>query len=133
MYTSFYAGILGLLFLKISFETISARRSLGISLGAGEKNEIAYLVSAHSNFSSYTPFFVLLLFFAETIGAYPTILIHLVGVCFFTGRVIHFLTMRDGEKTFKKRKLGMILTLTPIIVLSLLNIFMPIKNYFLNG
>lgn len=130
MITSVYAGILGLLFLKISFATINARRTLGISLGSGEKNEIAYLVSAHSNFSSYTPLFLILLFFAESSGLCPAVIIHLLALSFFIGRMIHFLTMKDGEKTFKKRKLGMILTLTPIIILSLLSILIPIKAYF---
>lgn len=55
MFTNLYIGLLTLLYFKISLETINARRSNKISVGAGDNNEIAGIVSAHSNFNSYVP------------------------------------------------------------------------------
>ena len=122
MVTSLYLGILGLLFFWISIETIMARGKNKVSLGAGENNEIIHLVSAHGNFSSYVPFFLLALYLLEqqTVSAYA---IHALAVVFVLGRVLHFLTMRNKETTFKYRKAAMMLTLWPLIIVSLWNIY----------
>ena len=122
MVTSLYLGVLGLLYFWISIETIMARGKNKVSLGPGENNEIIHLVSAHGNFSSYVPFFLLGLYLLEqqTVSAYA---IHGLAGVFVLGRVLHFLTMRNKEKTFKYRKAGMMLTLWPLIIVSLWNIY----------
>jgi uncharacterized membrane protein YecN with MAPEG domain len=122
MVTSLYLGILGLVYFWISIETIMARGKNKVSLGAGENNEIIHLVSAHGNFSSYVPFFLLALYLLEqqTVSAYA---IHALAVVFVFGRLLHFLTMRNKEQTFKYRKTGMMLTLWPLIIVSLWNIY----------
>jgi uncharacterized protein len=122
MVTSLYLGVLGLLYFWISLETIMARGKNKVSLGAGENNEIIHLVSAHGNFSSYVPFFLLALYLLEqqTVSAYA---IHALAVVFVIGRVLHFLTMRNKEKTFKYRRAGMMLTLWPLIIVSVWNIY----------
>ena len=122
MVTSLYLGVLGLLYFWISIETIMARGKNKVSLGAGENNEIIHLVSAHGNFSSYVPFFLLALYLLEqqTVSAYA---LHALAVVFVLGRVLHFLTMRNKEQTFKYRKAAMMLTLWPLIIVSLWNIY----------
>lgn len=127
MITSFYAGILGLLYFGISIETIKARGKEKVSLGTGDQNQLLHLVSAHSNFASYTPLCLFLLFLVEK-SSYEPYLIHLVGIIFLIGRVLHFLTMMNRETTFKKRKLSMQLTLWPLIFLSLLNCYEFIRS-----
>lgn len=110
-----YTGIFGLFYFFISISVIKARHRNKVSLGPGKENEIVHLVSAHSNFASYTPFFLICLFLLETGGA-SQILIHVLALAFLTGRVLHFLTMRNQEKTFKFRKAGMMLTFWPLII-----------------
>lgn len=121
MVTSLYLGILGLMYVYISIETIKARGANKVSLGPGQNNEILHLVSAHSNFASYTPFFLMALFMLEhqTVSRYA---LHALALVFVLGRVLHFLTMRNQEKTFKYRKAGMMLTLWPLIIVSVWNI-----------
>lgn len=123
MITSFYAGILGILLTLISWETILVRRKLKISLGMGENNEIAHLVSAHSNFCSYTAIMLILLYFAETSHDFHFLLIHLLGLMFTIGRFYHYFAFRSGKVKFKYRVRGMRLTLIPLVVLSLLNLY----------
>ena len=123
MITSLYSGILGLIFFKISIDTIKARGKEKVSLGVGANNEIVHIVSAHSNFSSYTPLFLIQFYLLETMKL-NVYLLHTAALAFTTGRVIHYLTMRDKERTFKKRKLGMQLTLFPIILVSSANIIL---------
>jgi uncharacterized membrane protein YecN with MAPEG domain len=122
MVTSLYLGVLGLLYFWISIETIMARGKNKVSLGAGQNNEIIHLVSAHGNFSSYVPFFLLALYLLEqqTVSAYA---IHALAGVFVLGRVLHFLTMRNKEQTFKYRKPAMMLTLWPLIIVSVWNIY----------
>ena len=126
MVTSLYLGILGLLYFWISIETIMARGKNKVSLGAGENNEIIHLVSAHGNFSSYAPFFLLALFLLEqqTVSAY---VLHALAAVFVVGRMLHFLTMRNKEQTFKFRKSAMMLTLWPLIIVSALNIYCSLQ------
>jgi uncharacterized membrane protein YecN with MAPEG domain len=120
MITGFYAGLLGILYFIISLETIRARGREKVSLGIGEHNQLLHIVSAHSNFASYTPIFLILHFFAGAWG--PPLFLHALGTAFFIGRSLHFLTMRDKERTFRRRKLGMMLTLWPLIILSGANV-----------
>ncbi len=92
MITSLYSGILGLLFFKISIDTIQARGKEKVSLGVGEKNQIMHIVQ------------------------------HISALAFTFGRMLHYLSMKNKEVTFKKRKLGMQLTLFPLIAFSCINI-----------
>lgn len=121
MITALYGGFLGLLFFFISLETIKARGAQNISLGVGDNNQIIHLVSAHNNFASYTPIFIILMYFLE-LHKVSDYLLHTIFIIFLIGRVLHFLTMKNKEQTFKKRKLAMHLTLWPLILSSCLNL-----------
>ncbi|MCB0326758.1 MAG: MAPEG family protein [Bdellovibrionales bacterium] len=119
--TSLYAGILSLLYFVISIETIQARGREKVSLGTGSENQIIHLVSAHSNFASYSPIFLILLLLVEQ-NQINTFVLHLSALVFLAGRILHYLSMRTKETTIKKRKLGMQCTLFPIVTLATLNI-----------
>ncbi|MBY0316067.1 MAG: MAPEG family protein [Bdellovibrionales bacterium] len=122
MMTSLYIGLLGLLYFKISLDTIIARGREKVSLGPGANNEVLHLVSAHGNFSSYAPLFLLMFFLLEQQNT-NSVLLHVIGVTFSVGRVLHYLTMKDKERTVKKRKLAMQLTLWPMNALAIINIY----------
>lgn len=122
MITGLYLGILGLLYFWISIETIMARGKNKVSLGAGANNEIIHLVSAHGNFSSYAPFFLLALYLLEQQEVSASAL-HVLAAVFLLGRVLHFLTMRNKETTFKFRRSAMMLTFWPLIIVSVWNIY----------
>ena len=118
MIVSFYAGLLGLLYAAMSFETIGARRAKGISLGVGPNGEISSIVSAHSNFAAYSAFLLLQAAFLE-LSEVPAWSIHALCVAFTLGRVLHYLALRR-EMNMSLRKTGMILTLSSMIVMSVL-------------
>ena len=130
MITSFYVGILGLLFIAITMDTIRARQKNQISLGYGENNEIIAIVSAHSNFVAYFFVVMLMLYLCEVSGVYSNIIIHIFGAAFTIGRYLHYKAFR-GKMNFKLRKLGMYLTLWPILLLSVMNIFIFLKRSWL--
>lgn len=123
MITSLYSGLLALLFLAISFLTIKARRKHKISLGYGPNNEIHAIVSAHSNFSAYAPFFLILLFLVEFSNQFPNFILHFIGLSFVVGRGFHLVAFAGQKMIFKARILGMVLTLTPTMALAWMNIY----------
>ena len=122
-----YTALLGFLYFYMSLTVIKSRRSNKVALGSGENNEIIHLVSAHNNFASYVPLFLILLYLLETQGTYQ-VLIHLLGLAFLAGRVFHFLSMKDKEQNFKHRVTGMKLTLWPLIISSSIGLFLYFKN-----
>ncbi len=116
MITSLYLGLLGLLYIFMTFETIKARWDNKISLGAGPQNEIAHFTSAHNNFSNYAPLFLLGLFVLEAQSIHPLFL-HIASLIFVMGRIFHYLAMRGKKMNFRRRKIGMILTIASLISL----------------
>jgi uncharacterized membrane protein YecN with MAPEG domain len=123
-----YASLLGFLYFVISISVIKARGKHQISLGSGSKDEIIHLVSAHNNFASYTPFFLLSFYLLENSGLNLYVL-HLMGITFLLGRLFHFLTMKDKEATFKYRKAGMMMTLWPLIISSSILLTQYLKQF----
>ncbi len=131
MITSLYAGILGLLFLTMSIKTIGARRKHQVSLGPGPNNEIIHFVSAHDNFKAYAPLLLLLTFILEATQSISPVLIHLLACLFTIGRFLHYFGFKGEKMDFKKRVIGMHLTLWPLMLLAIANIFVFIKVNFL--
>lgn len=131
MITSLYAGILAILFFKLSFDTINARRRHQISVGHGPNNEILEVVSAHANFSAYTVLLLFLVFLAEQSQVVPVIAIHILAGAFTLGRVLHYIAFTRDKMNFKFRILGMQLTLFPLVILGLLNVYIYISKNLL--
>jgi uncharacterized membrane protein YecN with MAPEG domain len=92
MITSITASILGFMLVWISFETIKGRWKYKISLGSGTNNEILHLTSAHSNFISYSPYFLILLYLAERENSVPNLFLIIISSAFIIGRFLHFIT-----------------------------------------
>ena len=130
MITSLYAGLLGLLFIKISIDCIKGRKNNLISLGMGENNELEQLVSAHSNFTSYAIFLLFLTYLAEQTMLVPAIALHILAGAFTLGRLFHFIAFKNGKMNFKLRIKGMQLTIFPLLLLALLNIGLYIHIAF---
>jgi uncharacterized protein len=96
MTVSLYAAILALIFIGLSLNVIHSRKKLGISLGDGQQTDIIRRVRAQGNFAEYAPFFVLLLALAEY-GGLPVYLVHLFGVVFIAGRLLHAYSLLKAE------------------------------------
>ncbi|MBC76631.1 MAG: hypothetical protein CME64_11510 [Halobacteriovoraceae bacterium] len=123
MFTNLYLGLLALLYFKISLDTIKERRSKKVSLGPGEHNEIAGIVSAHANFNSYVPIFIIMLYLYEISDIAFAPIIHALGLSVLAGRYLHYIGIKDlDSQNFKFRVAGMRMTLIPIVILALLNI-----------
>jgi len=116
--TPIYAGLLGLLFLQLSFKAINKRTANKIGIGTGENIELLRAVRVHANFAEYTPLILLMLAFAE-INGLPAASIHGMGVLLLVGRVMHALGLSKEPDIVPLRFTGMILTFLSLLGTSL--------------
>ncbi|MGB0936941.1 MAG: MAPEG family protein [Colwellia sp.] len=123
--TAFYASLLALLFIVLSFKTINLRKKHLVGVGDGGEQSLTRAIRVHGNFSEYTPLALILLGAYELSGA-SAVIIHLLGASFFLARILHALGLGKSAGTSKPRFFGMIITFLVLLILAILNI-----SYFL--
>lgn len=119
MLTMLFAGLLSLLFFKISIDTIKARRKYQISTGYGPNNEIENIVSAHANFVAYTPLFLILSFLLEWSRMIPIVVQFSILLVFLIGRILHYRAFKSQQMNLTLRVVGMHMTLWPLLLAAL--------------
>lgn len=86
--TLIYAGLLGLLFLLLSFWVVKRRAQFRVMIGEGEAPEMLAAIRAHGNFAEYVPLTLLLMAPCELAGV-GSLWLHLGGVLLLVGRILH--------------------------------------------
>lgn len=119
MTSSVYAVILALLICWLALKVIGARRRNKVPYADGGVTELQVARSAHSNATEYIPIALLLLFALEFNGGH-LVIVHLLGIAFVAGRIVHCRSILAED--LKGRVLGMKTTLYTIIALSILNL-----------
>ncbi|WP_117233039.1 MAPEG family protein [Vibrio maerlii] len=128
MVTALYAAFLSLLIIYLTVQVIKQRRANLVSYADGGVEELQIARSAHSNAVEMIPITLIMMGFAEFNGT-PLWLIHIVGVAFCIGRVMHAKAVL--AQTFKLRKIGMILSFLCLIVLAVANVvYLPWSNFW---
>ncbi|EPP2127346.1 MAPEG family protein [Vibrio alginolyticus] len=123
MITALYANILAILIIWLAVQVIKQRRLNQIAYADGGVEALQIARSAQSNATEYIPITLILMALLEFNSAYPT-WIHLTGIIFVIGRVIHAKGIL--EKDLKKRIRGMQVTFLVILSLVVLNmIYLP--------
>jgi len=111
--TAFYAALLGLFFVFLSFRVIGWRRLKSVELGHGEDSQLLRRMRVHANFAEYVPFTLLLMAIAESMTA-PRPLIHIAGLILIGGRLMHAYGLSQTPHILRLRVGGMILTFTAL-------------------
>jgi uncharacterized membrane protein YecN with MAPEG domain len=119
MITSIYASLSALVIVKLAVSVIKLRRKNRVSVGDGGNEALQLAIRTHANAVEWIPISLLLLLTLELNGA-PTLLIHILGATLLIGRMLH--AMGLPAKDFKKRELGMQITIYLLIGLAILNI-----------
>jgi uncharacterized protein len=119
MITPIYASLSALVIVKLAVSVIKLRRKNRVSVGDGGNEALHLAIRTHANAVEWIPITLLLLLTLELNGA-PTILIHILGATLLIGRILH--AMGLPAKDFKKRELGMQITIYLLIGLAILNI-----------
>jgi uncharacterized membrane protein YecN with MAPEG domain len=123
MITALYASALALLLIWLAFQVIKQRRSNKIADAEGGVESLQIARSAQSNASEYIPITLILMALLEYNGA-SVLWIHLTGIAFVVGRVIHAKGILSED--LKGRVTGMKLTFFTMLGLVVLNlIYLP--------
>ncbi|ROR14658.1 MAPEG family protein [Erwinia sp. JUb26] len=123
MVSALYVVFGALLIIKFSLDVVRLRRQYRISLGDGGVSDLQLAIRIHGNAVEYIPLATLLLVVMEMNGA-DIWLIHLLGLFFFFGRLLHAWGLRS--RTMLWRRNGMVLTLLTLVGMIVVNlIFLP--------
>lgn len=120
--TPLYAALLGLVFVALSIRTIRLRRRYRVGVGDGNHAELQRAARVHANFAEYVPLALLLIYFAEA-GGGPLLLIHALAVALLCGRLLHAYGVSQVKENYRYRTIGMVLTFSVIIMVSLFLMF----------
>lgn len=97
MITSMYAALLGLMLIGLSINVIKGRRKFGAGLGDADNMEMRRRIRAQANLAEYAPMFIILLGYAEY-KHLPHLVVHLFGLAFLAGRVMHAYSVLRAEQ-----------------------------------
>lgn len=120
-FTAFYAGILALFYVGLSFRVISLRRKYRVGINCGQEKELARAIRVHGNFAEYVPIALFLILLLELNQA-SEFALHILGSMLFVGRILHALGLDKSAGTSAPRLIGMLLTFLSIIVAAVMNI-----------
>ena len=116
--TPLYAGILGLMLAILGLRAILLSRKQAAVNGVGNSLEHEKAMQAYDNFTEYVPLALLLIWFLE-LRSGSGWSIHAFCLVFLSGRLIHALGVSRVNENYKFRIVGMVLTFTTIITVSI--------------
>lgn len=120
MITGLYAALLGALLIVLSLRVIALRGNPAFKWFAFNTigdSTLQRAIRAHGNLTEYAPMFLILLYFIEAAGFTPAA-IHWYGSAFLIGRLMHGLCLGFLAHNMFLRVAGTVLTLFPILGLS---------------
>ncbi|AHX60434.1 MAPEG family protein [Aeromonas media] len=103
--TLIYGGLLGLLFLLLSFWVVKRRAQFKVMIGEGEAPEMLSAIRAHGNFAEYVPLTLLLMALCELAGV-GALWLHLGGGLLLAGRILHAIGIQIPKAPNKPRLFG---------------------------
>ncbi|TNH81490.1 hypothetical protein CF138_19790 [Aeromonas hydrophila] len=106
--TLIYAGLLGLLFLLLSFWVVKRRAQFKVMIGEGEAPEMRAAIRAHGNFAEYVPLTLLLMALCELAGV-GAFWLHAGGLALLVGRILHAIGIQISKAPNLPRLVGTLL------------------------
>ena len=120
VWVGLYAALLGIWLIVLSLRVIALRGNPAFKwFGFGNLGDVSLqrAIRGHGNLIEYAPIFLILLYFVETSG-FSVTAIHWYGSVFVLGRLMHGVCFGFLEKNMFLRVAGTVLTLFPILGLS---------------
>ncbi|MGY3572457.1 MAPEG family protein [Vibrio paucivorans] len=126
MITALYASILAGLMIWLAIQVIKQRRANQVKYADGGVDGLQIARSAQGNAAEYIPITLILMALVEYNGA-SALLIHVIGVSFVAGRIMHAKAILNDK--LKGRISGMKLTFAAMAVLIVLNLwYLPFEK-----
>jgi len=117
MITILYAGLLGLLYVGLSYAVVRGRIGNRLAFGDGGNPDMIKRIRAHGNFAEYVPFALLLIFLVDYSHFQPLI-VHLLGIALVIARILHAVGIY--KDIFRARVTGMVITMLVFLTSSVL-------------
>ena len=116
--TPFYAALLALFYVALSFNVIRFRFQFRQSLGSGGEQKLQKMIRMHGNFSEYVPLIIIMMGFLE-LGGGSKALLHGFGLLILIGRTSHAVGIASKKTPNPFRVIGMFSTFSCLIGLSI--------------
>ncbi|MBT8062168.1 MAG: glutathione S-transferase [Xanthomonadales bacterium] len=120
--TTFYASLLGLIFVFLSARVSFNRRRAKVSLGLGEDAGLERANRAQGNFIEYVPIALILLLLLEQ-EVSQMWLLHTLGAALLGGRLMHAWGLARRYSVNMFRTWGTVITWLMIMATALLNLW----------
>lgn len=114
-----YAGILGLMFMFLSFDVVRYRWKYKVLFGDEGYPELARAIRIHGNFAEYVPLALLLLLLLSLSEVSPWV-IHIMGTTLILARILHYFGVKSPIWPNLCRFFGVTLTWIVMIMASIL-------------
>jgi len=118
--TTFYAGLLAILFFVLSMRVVAVRGR--VSLGDGGDEVVLRRMRGHANFAEYVPFILLMMALLEY-GHAPRWQLHAMGLTLVVARLLHGIALSFTPKWRFGRFYGALLTLVLLATCGMLCIW----------
>ncbi len=115
MITALYAGLLTPIFVFLGINVIRARRKNLVPVGDGGNTLLLRRMRVQANFAEYVPLALILMVLIELMKG-SHILLHVMGVVLFVGRLSHAYGMSQVRENFVFRVSGMAATLSVLLI-----------------
>ena len=125
--TALYAGLLGLIFIVLSFKIVGIRKSESIGIGDGGNEKLQLACRVQANFAEYVPMALILLAILE-LNSWAPLYVHIIGASLVIGRLLHAWGYSKTSGISVGRFSGILMTWSAIIALSGLNIYSAIQG-----
>lgn len=119
--TAFYAGILGLLLIVLSYRVVRRRLKFKVGVGTGNNADLERAIRVQGNFVEYVPFVLLLLALFEA-GGGPAWAVHAAGILLVAARLAHAAGLTTSAGRTPGRFAGTLVTWLLIAALSIAGI-----------
>jgi uncharacterized membrane protein YecN with MAPEG domain len=127
--TPFYAGLLTLWFLVLSWRVVRRRRS-GTYLGDGGDPALLRVIRGHANFAEYVPLALLLMGMLE-VSHVSIYVLHALGIVLLAARLLHGYALSFTDQFPFGRFWGATLTFSVLAIEALLCIYQGILGQWI--
>ncbi len=124
--TAFYASLMAILYVLLSYRVAQRRIRFRVGLGAGENAELERAIRIHGNFSEYVPFALLLMALLEGGGA-PAWSLLGAGILLLMARILHVVGLSGTSGRSTGRFAGVTLTWALLLALAAGNLVLVLR------
>ena len=123
--TALYVGLTALFLAALSIRVSMMRIKVRASHGDGGDKILANAIRLQGNLTEYAPIAMLLILLGE-LQAMPGWGVHIFGLMFLTGRVLHMIGFSSRPQNLSLRKTGMVLTYAMLTFAGIANIALAV-------